>query len=119
MDTNKQDSSVVLFLRSGSSPNGMARQYCLSFPNVLYVRQGKEYAKWNMQRVGAETSRDVRRRIVKAGHDGVRIEYDGGVVDYVAFSNKGIIPMVAVEHKLRVGGKCADVWTNSNTDTDV
>ena len=38
--------------------------------------------------------RDVLRRVrrlVKAGYDGIRVEYhDGGVVEYVAFSNRNI-----------------------------
>ncbi len=78
--------------RSGRSPNGMVRQYRLSFRNVLRVHQGEEYAKWVARR-DCETYRDVRRRLVKAGYDGVRIEYDGGVVEYVAFSNRNIRQM--------------------------
>ena len=81
--------------RGGRSPNGMARQYCLAFRNVLRVHQGEEYARWVARREG-ETCRDVRRRLVKAGYDGIRVEYhDGSAVEYVAFSNRNITPMVA------------------------
>ena len=31
-----------------------------------------------------------KRRLMRDGYDGVRIEYDGGAVDYVAFSNRSI-----------------------------
>lgn len=40
-----------------------------------------------------QTSRDVRRRLMASGYDGVRIEYDGGAVDYVVFSNRSIMPI--------------------------
>lgn len=47
-------------------------------------------AKWTA-RCDGETSRDVRRRLVKASYDGIRVEYhDGGAVEYVAFSNRNI-----------------------------
>ncbi len=79
--------------RGGRSPNGMARQYRLAFRNVLRVHQGEEYARWVARREG-ETCRDVRRRIIKAGYDGIRVEYhDGGAVEYVAFSNRSITPI--------------------------
>ena len=79
--------------RGGRSPNGMVRQYRLSFRNVLRVHQGEEYAKWVARREG-ETCYDVRRRLVKAGYDGIRVEYhDGSAVEYVAFSNRNIRPM--------------------------
>lgn len=73
--------------------HGIARQYRLSFRNLLCVKQGKEYVAWLARREGEKTGRDVRRRLIKAGYDGVRIEYDGGVVDYVAFSNRSINPV--------------------------
>ena len=69
---------------------GYAREYCLSFKNLLRVRQGREYAETLSLRPGERGGLDVRRRLLKAGHDGVRIEYDGGAVDYVAFSNRNI-----------------------------
>ena len=79
--------------RGGRSPNGMARQYRLAFRNVLRVHQGEEYARWVARREG-ETCRDVRRRIIKAGYDGIRVEYhDGGAVEFVAFSNRNIRQM--------------------------
>ena len=41
-----------------------------------------------------ETCCDVRRRLIKAGYDGIRVEYhDGGAVEYVVFSNRNIMPM--------------------------
>ncbi len=98
--------------RGGRSPNGMARQYRSAFRNVLRVHQGEEYARWVARREG-ETCRDVRRRLVKAGYDGIRVEYhDGSAVEYVAFSNRNMTPMGEVEHESRIGDKCADVWTN-------
>jgi hypothetical protein len=72
--------------------HGRARQYRLTFRKTLRVHQGEEYAKWLARREG-ETSRDVRRRLMRDGYDGVRIEYDGGVVDYVVPSNRNIKPM--------------------------
>jgi len=40
------------------------------------------------------TCRDVRRRLLKVGYDGIRVEYhDGGAVEYVAFSNRNITPV--------------------------
>lgn len=51
---------------------------------------GKEYVKWLCRREGENAERDVLQRLIKAGYDGVRIEYDGGVVDYVASSNKNM-----------------------------
>ena len=76
--------------RGGRSPNGMVRQYRLSFRNVLRVHQGEEYAKWIVRREG-ETYRDVRRWLIKAGYDGIRVEYhDGSAVEYVAFSSRNI-----------------------------
>lgn len=74
-------------------PNGMARQYRLTFRNVLRVCQGEENTEWLVKRNGEKTGRDVRRRLMYDGYDDVRIEYDGGVVDYVAFSNRNIMPM--------------------------
>lgn len=109
--TESRESAEYYVRRGGHFPNGMVRQYRLSFRNVLRVHQGEEYAKWVARREG-ETYRDVRRRLVKAGYDGVRIEYDGGVVEYVAFSNRNISRMGDVEHKLRIDDKCVDVWTN-------
>lgn len=66
-----------------------ARRYRLSFRNVLRVRQGEEYARLVANREG-ETERDVRRRLVKAGYDGIRMEYHDGLVEYVAFGNRSI-----------------------------
>ena len=81
------------YARRVGGPRGdalSARRYRLSFRNVLRVRQGEEYAKWVARREG-ETERDVRRRLVKAGYDGIRVEFhDGGAVEYVAFSNRSI-----------------------------
>lgn len=68
--------------------HGRARQYRLTFRNILRIHQG-EYAKWLARREG-EISCDVRRRLMRDGYDGVRVEYDGDVVDYVAFSNRSI-----------------------------
>lgn len=59
---------------NGRFPNGAVRQDCLTFRNVLRVRQGEEYAKWIVRRDGEKTSRDVRRRLMCDGYDGVRIE---------------------------------------------
>ena len=73
--------------------HGKARQYCLEFRNILRVHQGKEYVDWLLKRAGEKTERDVRRRLIRNGYDGVCIEYDGGAVDYVAFSNRSIIPI--------------------------
>ena len=70
--------------------HGIARQYRLSFRNLLCVKQGKEYVAWLVKRDGEKTERDVRRRLIRDGYDGVRIEYDGGAVDYVAFNNRSI-----------------------------
>ena len=79
--------------RGGRFTDGMARQYRLSFRNVLRVHQGEEYARCVARR-DCETCRDVRRRLIKAGYDGVRVEYhDGGAVEYVAFSNRNITPV--------------------------
>ena len=72
---------------------GVARQYRLSFRNLLCVKQGKEYVAWLTRREREKTERDVRRRLMRDGYDGIRIEYDGGVVDYVAFSNRNIMPI--------------------------
>ena len=84
--------------RGGRSPNGMVRQYRLSFRNVLRVHQGEEYAKWVTRHEG-ETYRDVRRRLIKAGYDGIRVEYhDGCAVEYVAFSNRNIRQMEEGEY---------------------
>ncbi len=69
---------------------GTAKMYRLTFRNLLCVRQGREYAETLARRPGERSGRDVRRRIVQAGYDGVRIAYDGGAVDYVAFSNRNI-----------------------------
>lgn len=73
---------------------GLARPYCLTFKNLLCVHRGKEYAEWLLKRDGEQTGRDVRRRLIRDGYDGVRIEYDGGAVDYVAFSNRSIKPIL-------------------------
>ena len=79
--------------KSQAGHYGLARPYCLTFKNLLCVRQGREYAKWLLKRNGEQTGRDVRRRLIRGGYDGVRIEYDGGAVDYVAFSNRSIKPI--------------------------
>lgn len=75
---------------NGRFPNGAVRQDCLTFRNVLRVRQGEEYAKCVARRDGEKTSRDVRRRLIKAGYDGIRVEYHDGLVEHVAFSNRNI-----------------------------
>ena len=91
--TESREAAEYYARRGGRSPNGMARQYCLSFRNVLRVHQGEEYARWVARREG-ETCRDVRRRIIKVGYDGIRVEYhDGGAVEFVAFSNRNIRQM--------------------------
>lgn len=90
--TESREAAEYYARRGGRSPNCMVRQYRLSFRNVLRVHQGEEYAKWVARREG-ETYRDVRRRLMRAGYDGVCIVYHGGVVDYVAFSNRNIKPM--------------------------
>ena len=88
--TESRESAEYYAQRGGRFLNGMVRQYRLSFRNVLQVHQGEEYARCIARRDG-ETYRDVRRRLVKAGYDGVRVEYhDGGAVEYVAFSNRNI-----------------------------
>ena len=91
--TESREAAEYYARRGGRSPNGMVRQYRLSFRNVLRVHQGEENARCVARREG-ETYRDVRRRLIKAGYDGVRVEYhDGGAVEYVAFSNRNIKPM--------------------------
>lgn len=72
---------------------GTASKYRLTFSNLLCVRQGQEYAEHVVMRDNEKCGRDVRRRLVNAGYDGVRIEYDGGAVDYVVFSNRSITPI--------------------------
>lgn len=76
--------------RNGRFSNGTVRQYCLFIRNVLRVRQGEEYAEWIVRRDSEKTSRDVRWRLIKAGYDGIRVEYHDGLVEHVAFSNKNI-----------------------------
>ena len=90
--TESRESAEYYARRGGRFLNGMVRQYRLSFRNVLRVHQGEEYARCVARRSG-ETYRDVRRRLMRAGYDGVCIVYHGGVVDYVAFSNRNIKPM--------------------------
>lgn len=72
---------------------GTPKRYRLTFRNLLRVRQGHKYAETVAMRSDERCGRDVRRRLIKAGYDGIRIEYAGGVVDYVAFSNRGITPL--------------------------
>ena len=60
---------------------------------MLRVHQGKKYVDWLWKRDGEKTCRDVRRRLLRDGYDGVRIEYDCGVVDHVAFCNRNIMPV--------------------------
>ena len=72
---------------------GKAQKYRLTFRNLLRVRQGQEYAKKVAMREGEKSGWDVRRRLMRDGYDGIRIEYDGGAVDYVAFSNRNIMPI--------------------------
>ena len=51
------------------------------------------------------TCRDVRRRLLKVGYDGIRVEYhDGGAVEYVAFSNRNISATMPVK---RFSNLCA------------
>lgn len=81
---------------------GSARKYWLTFGNLLRVRQGREYAEHVSMRGGTNCGRDVRRRLLAAGYDGVHIEYDGGAVEYVAFSNRNIMPITtAKRHTMR------------------
>ena len=89
-----RDALGVFFTNSKESAEyyGSARQYCLIFRNVLHVHQGEEYVRWIANRDG-EKSRDVRLRLINAGHDGIRMEYHNGMVEYVAFSNRNIIPI--------------------------
>ena len=98
--------------RAGARPSHVARQYRLTFRNVLRVRQGEEYAKWVARREGV-TERDVRGRAGArpslAGYDGIRIEY-GGAVDYVAFSNRSIHPPRSENAEQRVANlRCQKV----------
>lgn len=72
---------------------GEARKYQLAFKNLLRVRQGREYVEKLAMRDGEKCGRDVRRRLMREGYDGVRIEYDGGAVDYVVFGNRNIMPI--------------------------
>lgn len=72
---------------------GTTKRYRLAFKNLLCVRQGREYAETVSMRSDEKCGCDVRRRLIKAGYDGIRIEYSGGAVDYVAFSNRSIKPM--------------------------
>ena len=91
--TESREAATYYARRGGRFLNGMVRQYRLSFRNVLRVHQGEAYARW-VARCEGETCRDVRRRIIKAGYDGIRVEYhDGGAVEYVAFSNRNIMPV--------------------------
>ena len=87
--TESREAAEYYARREGRFPDGTVRQYRLTFRNVLRVHQGEEYAKWVARRDG-ETCRDVRRRLVKAGYDGIRVEYHDGLVEYVAFSNRSI-----------------------------
>lgn len=57
--------------REAAEYYGTARQYRLSFRNLLRVRQGAEYARWVAKREG-ETDCDVRR-LVKVRGGGRRI----------------------------------------------
>lgn len=87
-----RDTLGVFFTESRESAEyyGAARQYRLVFQNILRVHQGEEYAKLVARRDG-ETSRDVRQRLINAGHDGIRLEYHNGQVEYIAFSNRNIM----------------------------
>ena len=91
--TESREAAEYYARRDGRFPNGTVRQYRLTFRNVLRVHQGEEYAEWIVKRDGEKTSRDVRRRLIKAGYDGIRVEYHDGLVEYVAFSNRDITPM--------------------------
>ena len=90
--TESRESAAYYARRGGRFPNGMARQYRLTFRNVLRVHQGEEYEKWVARREG-ETSCDVRRRLIKSGFDGIRLKHHNGLVEYVAFSNRNIAPI--------------------------
>lgn len=79
--------------REHAEQYGTTKRYRLAFKNLLRVRQGREYAETIAMRSNERCGRDVRRRLVKAGYDGIRIEYIGDAVDYVAFSNRSITPM--------------------------
>ena len=87
-----RDTLGVFFTESRESAEyyGAARQYRLVFQNILRVHQGEEYVKLVARRDG-ETSRDVRQRLINAGHDGIRLEYHNGQVEYIAFSNRNIM----------------------------
>ena len=87
-----RDALGVFFTESrmAAEYHGMARQYRLTFRYLLRVHQGEEYARWVARRECEKSERDVRWRLMAAGYDGVCIEYDGGMVDYVAFSNRSI-----------------------------
>ena len=90
-----RDSLGVFFAadRSLAEYHGTARRYRLTFRNILRLHQGREYVDWLWKRDGEKTERDVRRRLMRDGYDGVRIEYCGGAIDYVAFSNRNIMPV--------------------------
>ena len=94
-----RDALGVFFTESREAAEnyGTTRQYRLTFRNILRVHQGREYVDWLWKRDGEKTERDVRRRLMRDGYDGVRIEYCGGAIDYVAFSNRNISPMLEGE----------------------
>ena len=101
-DLSKLRDALGVFFAADKSQaeyHGKVRQYRLTFKNVLRVHQGKEYVDWLWKRDGENTERDVRRRLMRDGYDGVCIEYDGGAVYYVAFSSRSITPIIAGESK--------------------
>ena len=112
--TESREAAEYYARRGGRCPGGVVRRYRLTFRNVLRVRQGEEYTKWLARREGEKTERDVRNipqpkavreadalagvRLIKAGYDGIRVEFhDGGAVEYVAFSNRNIRQMAEGE----------------------
>lgn len=105
--TKLRDGLGVFFAadKSQAEHHGVARQYRLSFRNLLCVKQGMGYVEWLARRESEKTERDVRRRLMRDGYDGIRIEYDGGVVDYVAFSNRNIMPIVRQNATQRVANR--------------
>ena len=60
--------------RAQAESHGLAKEYRLTFRNLLRVRQGREYVETLAMRPGEKSGRDVRRRLLKAGYDGVCIE---------------------------------------------
>ena len=96
--SDSRDAATYYARRGDCFPNDRARQYRLTFRNVLRVHQGKEYATRVVRCDEEITKCDVRWRLIEAGYD----EYRDGLVEYVAFSNRIITSMGAVKHMLRI-----------------